>query len=1462
MPSTRAIISYWNGSAWIDMNITGTSTSAIRGLTIEDHLHAPQQAFIKIANQASNPFSNTGANSKGPFTGVLGDFTPIKIKEGSSNRIIFYGIVTGLSEEYDQNQGMVLQVQATDYLMELKDNTTKGAYNYRVAVGSNVYDAVQNTDSKDTEHEWWNGLVASRGGIIKSLITQNTENITHPGDANSSDGRFVESSQKYKQSFVYKINSRGVKSILTHIQNLGAEDPHNAISAGQEFGYDYYLDPNFQAAPTAAEKPVAFFNYFKRGTRPATAPATYGLSIDLPSPDTSSSGSFTTTGQRHLMTSHDVTRPKNEIYSDVALTHVETNIAPNGDTVAVRKDSIFELVGVHTVTNGSSFVYTGKNIGGDVAGTDSAEYMKVAITTLSANTVGLTEKTFTVVSTAGMYPGQVLETTQSSGSGATEFLTVDSITSATEVELNRGHDIAPHDVTAATVATPHSSGQTVYARDVARIQYLSDTGTVGSGDTAYILLSDIDKNILENAHFWQTAGDSLVWVGQTTTGSNFKLRSRVRKTMGIHRTLSWTVGAEESGDAIREKIVSKLQRQTTTQVRANIGTFESPHFYKDNSPTSVAGSNANIDNPYVITLSGSVNPQSYGIHTGMVVMKLDSDSLPTTTYGYIKAVTSTTVSAYMTGSISASDTLRYYVTVRAGDIVRVRNDLANLNINMLVTDIKYSEDVGVSSTNYSFVGAETAKEGGHAKKNFASAMMDSMSDEVNLPIAPPMSQDPNISTDLEFATNGVGTVKWNGSAGSTAAGKLYIGNKKYNIAADDTADATYGLNGTMNSDGRLYYVYYVKGDNNLRTIQASSYAATVLTGDPEDYKIIAECKYTSPEALFTMRVQVKNFVPSVLEGFATISNNTMTAALSKKGIQAWTSNISFEATGTAGEYNKIKFGQTGSIGSNATLSFSDDDTEAIAHSATGTSSLGNSSSVAAGKVTLAAGVNYIYKAVGDSAATTLVITSDYTDVYKDDRVLLCMVKVESSDDGSDSPSIFPFTGNEATISAGVISAGAITADTIQANAITATKITANAVTAAKLEANLTVSNTIRTASSGARVEITSSGIKMINAPASAGTVLKFVDTSDDNFGHFQATTYNSQNTLGVYAPGAANHIMYQVANFGKEIGYSADAEFVANGSIEIHDMGEGDDPSELIFTNGSVQGSLYISGSNLYLKDSSGGALGNLGADIRWGDGDAATPTYSFSSDVNTGMYRSGTDAVAFAGGGYLAGYVSATSAANGYYYSVAGYTFSGNTLNYITHNAGTIKFFTGPSGGSSTVTLILGAIDADITSSSGTTATTMNTTMLTPAYVGGTFYAGTIKPIADNTYDIGGAINRWDDIFATNTTISASDLRQKENINDTKLGLDFIKDLRPVSYDWKDKRENKINQTHYGLIAQEVIESLKKHGIDSIEDFGGISHDGDPEHFYGARYGEFVPILIKAVQELKTEIDKLKENK
>ena len=40
--------------------------------------------------------------------------------------------------------------------------------------------------------------------------------------------------------------------------------------------------------------------------------------------------------------------------------------------------------------------------------------------------------------------------------------------------------------------------------------------------------------------------------------------------------------------------------------------------------------------------------------------------------------------------------------------------------------------------------------------------------------------------------------------------------------------------------------------------------------------------------------------------------------------------------------------------------------------------------------------------------------------------------------------------------------------------------------------------------------------------------------------------------------------------------------------------------------------------------------------------------------------------------------------------------------------------------------------------------------------------------------------------------------------------------------------------------------------------DFGGIH--GEDETYYGARYQEFIPILMKAVQELSAEIKELKE--
>tara|TARA_B100000405_G_scaffold6861_1_gene6171 strand:+ start:1902 stop:4331 length:2430 start_codon:yes stop_codon:yes gene_type:complete len=120
------------------------------------------------------------------------------------------------------------------------------------------------------------------------------------------------------------------------------------------------------------------------------------------------------------------------------------------------------------------------------------------------------------------------------------------------------------------------------------------------------------------------------------------------------------------------------------------------------------------------------------------------------------------------------------------------------------------------------------------------------------------------------------------------------------------------------------------------------------------------------------------------------------------------------------------------------------------------------------------------------------------------------------------------------------------------------------------------------------------------------------------------------------------------------------------------------------------------------------------------------------------------------------------------------------------------------------------------------------------------------------------------------------SDERDKTDIRDTLLGLDFIKSLRPVDFRW-DYREDYIDRDpethettsvlkdgsrkrvrfHHGLIAQEVKEAADAQGVD----FAGYQDPkitgGDDKLSLG--YNELIAPLIKAVQELSAENEALK---
>jgi hypothetical protein len=88
------------------------------------------------------------------------------------------------------------------------------------------------------------------------------------------------------------------------------------------------------------------------------------------------------------------------------------------------------------------------------------------------------------------------------------------------------------------------------------------------------------------------------------------------------------------------------------------------------------------------------------------------------------------------------------------------------------------------------------------------------------------------------------------------------------------------------------------------------------------------------------------------------------------------------------------------------------------------------------------------------------------------------------------------------------------------------------------------------------------------------------------------------------------------------------------------------------------------------------------------------------------------------------------------------------------------------------------------------------------------------------------------------------SDLRLKENISYLSVGLDKIMELKPTKFDYKKGTKNNI-----GFIAQEV-QSVIPEAVSIIDDKTG---------YLGLKTDFIVPYLVKAIQELKAEIETLK---
>jgi hypothetical protein len=96
------------------------------------------------------------------------------------------------------------------------------------------------------------------------------------------------------------------------------------------------------------------------------------------------------------------------------------------------------------------------------------------------------------------------------------------------------------------------------------------------------------------------------------------------------------------------------------------------------------------------------------------------------------------------------------------------------------------------------------------------------------------------------------------------------------------------------------------------------------------------------------------------------------------------------------------------------------------------------------------------------------------------------------------------------------------------------------------------------------------------------------------------------------------------------------------------------------------------------------------------------------------------------------------------------------------------------------------------------------------------------------------------------------SDARDKMDIAPLELGLDFVDQLKPVSYKRKmDRDTNEPNGgTHYGFLAQDVLEVEGENPV--------IVQNEDPENLT-LRHDDMVAVLVNAVKELRQEVNLLK---
>lgn len=410
-------------------------------------------------------------------------------------------------------------------------------------------------------------------------------------------------------------------------------------------------------------------------------------------------------------------------------------------------------------------------------------------------------------------------------------------------------------------------------------------------------------------------------------------------------------------------------------------------------------------------------------------------------------------------------------------------------------------------------------------------------------------------------------------------------------------------------------------------------------------------------------------------------------------------------------------------------------------------------------------------------------------------------------------------------------------------------------------------------------------------------------------------------TNKVQAGSAGIEVWDSTHGFKQILGKDSTYTYLKNndGNINIH-LGDSGDGNNYYNSGGhrfrSMDGGTYFAAINSTgLRIGTGGSFASYRLDVVGGaritadarvegrvlaaPGSASAPAYSFYSDGDLGMYRSGDNDLAFAANGgqvhyellnglnrfhknvvvgpnnnnskaYIRannGYSTATTPDYTWYYNdqCGIYHPAGNTIGFSASGE-KVKIGTYGLYSASSVYVAHGGSDYTPNISFLGGSNTPGSNAYENAGIGyydnsGTgsmkffgnrnvmswFFADSDETLFSMASD--GTFHAEADVVAYSQTTN-SDRRLKENINPIQYGLKEVLEINPVKYKWIEKRGGKED---IGVIAQDIEKIIPE----IVQENKALNSD---EMIKSVDYGKMVAVLIKAVQEQQEQINELKE--